>query len=95
MNIYKEAKEIAKCNAKIRHLAEKLSDKIDTEGLEWETAQFVSFSKEDEEHYRKRGNETKDYFVDQTTGYCEDNFYGYVYFKTDVPGQYVRVHFDM
>lgn len=95
MNIYKEIKEIAKCCAKIARLAEKLKDNLDTDGLEWETACFVSLSKEEIEHFEQSNGVTDDYYVDQWTGYCGDDFYGWVYFKTDVPGQYVQVHFEM
>lgn len=95
MNVYKEAKEIAKCNAKILSLAEKLSGKIDAEGLDWSSATFVSLSKEDIDDFDPITSVTEDYLVDQSTGYCEDDYYGYVYFKTDVPGQFVRIYFEM
>lgn len=95
MNTYKEVKEIAKCNAKVAHLAEKLEKIVDTDGLEWETARFVSLSKEEIEDFEQSNGVTDDYYVNQWTGYCEDDFHGYVYFKTDVPGQFVQVHFDM
>lgn len=95
MNTYKEIKEIAKCNAKIKSLAAKLSEKIDTEGLDWSSATFVSLSKEDIDGFNPVTSVTEDYLVDQSTGYCEDDYYGYVYFKTDVPGQFVRIYFAM
>lgn len=95
MNVYKEAKEIAKCNAKIQSLAAKLSEKIDAEGLDWSSATFVSLSKEDIDDFNPVTSVTEDYLVDQSTGYCEDDYYGYVYFKTDVPGQFVRVYYEM
>lgn len=38
---------------------------------------------------------TDEYYVDQWAGYAEDDYHGELYFKTNVPGQYVRVHFDM
>lgn len=94
MEIYKEIKEIAKAMAKVKHLAEKISEKIDTEGFDWASAEFVSLDKEDIKHFGFEGT-TEDYYVDQWTGYCEDDYHGYLYFKTDVPGQYVRVYFQM
>lgn len=94
MEIYKEIKEIAKAMAKVKHLAEKISEKIDTEGFDWASAEFVSLDKEDIKHFGFEGT-TEDYYVDQWTGYCEDDYHGYLYFKTDVPGQFVRVYFKM
>ena len=94
MEIYKEIKEIAKAMAKVKHLAEKISEKIDTEGFDWASAEFVSLDKEDIKHFGFEGT-TDEYFVDQWTGYCEDDYHGYLYFKTDVPGQFVRVYFAM
>ena len=94
MEIYKEIKEIAKAMAKVKHLAEKISEKIDTEGFDWASAEFVSLDKEDIKHFGFEGT-TDEYFVDQWTGYCEDDYHGYLYFKTDVPGQFVRVYFEM
>lgn len=95
METFKEVKEIAKCVSKIGFLAKKLDALMDTDGIEWYTAQFVSLDKEDIEHFKNTNGVTEEYFVDQWTGYCEDDFHGELYFKTDVPGQYVRVHFDM
>lgn len=95
MNKYREVKEIAKCVGKLKRLAEQLADKIDAEGIDWSSAEFVTLTKEDREHFEKTNGVTEDYYVDQTQGYVEDYFYGYLYFATDVPGQYVKVWFDM
>lgn len=95
MNEYKEIKQIAKCMSKVDHLKKILDDKIDCEGIDWTTAHFVGLSKEDIEHFKRSYSETEDYFVDQSVGYCGDDFFGWLYFKTDVPGQYVKVHFSM
>ena len=96
MTIYKEAKGIAKCVSKMYRLAEKLGERgFDNDGINWTTAKLVSLGKEDIEHFKDTNGVTEEYFVDQWTGYCEDDYHGELYFKTDVPGQYVRVHFDM
>lgn len=95
MNIFKEVKEIAKKNAQIKFLIDKLSNETDTEDVDWTTAEFVSLSKEDINRFKLSNSETEDCFVYQRTGYVEDNFYGWLYFKTDVPGQYVRVYFSI
>ena len=95
MRTFKEVKEIAKCVSKIGTLVQRLDESIDTDGINWFTATLVSLRKEDIEHFEKSNGETEEYFVDQWTGYCVDDYHGELYFKTDVPGQYVRVHFDM
>lgn len=95
MEAFNEVKEIALRVSEIGTLVDKLEDYIDTEGINWYTAAFVSLDKEDIEHFEKTNGVTESYFVDQWTGYAEDDYHGELYFKTDVPGQYVRVHFDM
>lgn len=95
MKVYKEIKEIAKLNSKKKHLVAKLvGANFDTEGIAWDTAKFVSLSKEDIEVFENTNGVTEDYFVSQSCGYLGDDFYGHLYFKTDVPGQYVRVYFE-
>ena len=92
MNIYKEIKEIAKCNSKIERLVDKLSERFDVgDDIEWNTAIFVSMKDED---LKRLDLVDDDYYSDHHKGYWEDGFYGWLYFKTDVPGQYVRVHFQ-
>lgn len=93
MNVYPEVKKICSLNLKMAELIKKLSDKIDLGGVRWETAEFVKLNKQDIEYMKERYYETNDYFTEQHVGYQEDDFYGYLYFKTDVPGQYVRVYF--
>lgn len=94
MKIFKEVKEIAKAMSKVRNLGLKMADYIDPQGIDWTSAEFVNLSKEDLEHFQDN-EKTDEYLVVQWTGYCEDDFHGYLYFKTDVPSQYVRVRFDM
>lgn len=96
MNIYKEIKEIAKCNSKIKRLADKVNEKMQTDNfscndIEWETARLVTMSRKDLE---KLDLVDDDYYSEHHRGYLEDDFYGWLYFKTDVPGQYVKVHFS-
>lgn len=94
MNLYAEAKEIAKCVAKMRGFIKKLEDKgLDIEGIEWESARLVGLDKETIQYIKDRGGETEDYYVEQWAWYCKDDFSGIVYFKTDVRGQYVAVDF--
>ena len=92
MKIYKEIKEIAKCNSKIDRLIDRLSERFDVgDGIEWNTAILVSMSEKD---LKRLDLVDGDYYSDHHKGYWQDDFYGWLYFKTDVPGQYVRVHFQ-
>lgn len=93
MKVYKEIKEITKCVSKIRKLEKILDEKIDASDIDWSTAEFVGLTKKDIERFEKTHNACEEYFVEQHTGYCEDDFYGWLWFKTDVNGQYVKVHF--
>lgn len=68
------------------------SERFDVgDGIEWNTALFVSMKDED---LKRLDLVDDDYYSDHHKGYWEDDFYGFLYFKTDVPGQYVRIHFQ-
>ena len=97
-----ELKKIAGLNDKIRRLAKTVGEKIDAEGLRLEDARLFCGCTTDGKHLYHDGGRLDNcglvdnlYYCDQHTGYCEDYFYGTLYFKTDVPGQYVSVPFDM
>lgn len=96
--IYKEIKRIACLNAQINRLVYALGGKIDDCGIDWNSAELVSGLTVGE-HGLYHGETCiaewcDDYFVKQHTGYCEDDYYGHLYFRTDVPGQYVKVYFN-
>ena len=101
VDICPEVKKIACAVDKINRLNKKLSEKFDVEGIEWNTAELITGCSEKDGHLYKNGcrldsgNGETEYYVDQCTGYCGDDFHGWLYFKTDVPGQFVQVHFDM
>ena len=101
VDIYPEVKKIAGAIDKINRLSEKLSKKLDDEGIEWCTAKLITGCSERNGHLYKdgdrldNGNGETEYYVNQEVGYCGDDFHGYLYFKTNVPGQFVQVHFDM
>lgn len=102
MVIYPEFKKIAGMNAAIERLAQKLSMKMDLDGLNFKEAYLISGCKEEKGHLIHAGVALDNaglvddlYYCDQSTGYCEDNFFGTLYFKTNVPGQFVAVPFDM
>ena len=101
MRIFKEVKKIANKMSQIHQLIKKLENNphFDAEGLEWESVEFVSGLQEKKDGLYKNGRRIAkngfDYYCAQTTGFCEDDYYGWVYFKTDVPGQFVKVFFHM
>ena len=96
MNTYKEIKEIAKLRAKTKRLINVIAEKYGDmcEGVDWDSAEFVSLDREDIQDFITHNGEEEDYFVEQSRGYFEDDYYGHLYFKTDVPGQYVKVYFE-
>lgn len=102
MTIFPEMKKIAGLNAAIERLAKKLSMKMDVDGLYFDRAYLIEGCKEKRGHLFQ-GGATLDnsglvddlYYCYQITGYCEDDFYGTLYFKTNVPGQFVAVPFEM
>ena len=99
MPIYKAAKRIACINAQLARQVELMNQEIDPDGIEWWSAELVSglTARDGKLYYGDFpvAEWADEYYVDQTQGYSEDNYYGWLYFRTDVPGQYVRVHFDM
>lgn len=95
MNTYKEIKEIAKCVSKIQRLAKKLEEELCIDGMDWERAELVSLTKEQIRRFEKTNGVTFSYFVEQHQyDYSEDSYYGWLWFKTDVNGQYVKVPFE-
>lgn len=101
MKIHPEAKRIAAVMDKQRRLVEKLGEKIDVEGFNWGASKLISGCSERNGHLYQDGRRLdngyagEDYYCCQYNGYCEDYYYGTLYFKTDVPGQFVAVPFEM
>lgn len=102
MVIYHEMKEIAQKNEEIKSLAEKLEEIIDCDGLDFDKAYFVNGCQERNGHLYQDGKRLDnhglvddEYYCTQQTGYCEDDYYGTLYFKTDIPGVFVAVPFEM
>lgn len=95
--IYKEIKRIACLNAQISRLVDILGERFEDYGIDWHSAELVSGLTVGERGLYKGkiciAEWCDDYFVRQYAGYCEDDYYGYLYFRTDVPGQYVKVEF--
>lgn len=105
MNTYPEIKKIAELNEEIEKLIEKLSTQLDVDGLDFFAAHFVKDCVEKNNHlYDSEGNQLDndcdgpvddDYYCLQYTGYFADDYYGRLYFKTDVPGTFIEVPFQM
>ena len=102
MNIYPDIKKIASANAKISECIRRLEDKIDCDGLSFAFAHYIDGCTEKCGHLYHKGHQLDncglvddDYYCCQHTGYLEDDFYGTIYFKTNVPGQFVAVPFSM
>lgn len=97
----KDLKKLAMLNARqdrmIKHIIDTAD--LDPDGLELQTAELITGCVErNGKLYRNGyciGTNEGDYYCNQSQGYCEDHFFGYLYFKTDVPGEYVKIHFDM
>ena len=102
MNIYPELKKIAGANAKIDRLVKKVSEKLYADGLELGSAHLINGCSEKNGHLYQNGHRLDNYglvddnyYCRQFAGYCEDYFYGTLYFKTNVPGQFVAIPFQM
>lgn len=95
--IYKEIKRIACLNAQRDRFINILEERFEDYGIDWHSAELVSGLTVGERGlYHGEiciAEWCDDYFVDQHTGYCEDDYYGSLYFRTDVPGQYVKVSY--
>lgn len=96
MIIIPELKKIAGLRARIKRLAETIENKTGLDELDFEGAYFIEGCSAKGNHLYRYGDRLDNcglvddlYYCKQYTGYCEDDFYGTLYFKTDVPGQYV------
>lgn len=103
MTIFKEIEKIAMLNEKKKRLIELINAKYgdmnnDSDWgmvIDWDTAELVTLSKADIASFRKNGNATEKYFIIHSTGYYSGtSYYGYLWFKTGVQGQYVKVFFE-
>ena len=97
-----EIKKIAGMNEKIIRLENIIENKMETDGLDFQNAYFVNGCKEKNGHLYQGDSRLDNgglvdglYYCCQYTGYCEGDFYGTLYFKTNVPGQFVAVPFRL
>lgn len=98
MIIYPEIKKIAGALRKIERLSATLAGKIDADGLDFKSCYLVNGCKEVKGHLYKQGYriDTGGLLDDAYYSFknCEDYYFGALYFKTNVPGQFVAVPFE-
>lgn len=102
MKIIPELKKIACLNSRIDHLADVLSKKIDDEVIDFRSAVLVSGLHVEGQHLYNRHGLCLDncglvddlYYCWQCEDGYEYDYFGTMYFKTDVPGQYVAVQYQ-
>lgn len=107
MKIYKDIKKIADKVVQINHLCEEINhlckiiekEGIDVKGkdVDWCKAELVSgITVKDGYLYRngyRIAKENDDYYSHRMS-YFEGDDFGFLYFRTDVPGQYVEVYYE-
>ena len=102
MKVFKELKEIALMNEKRDELFENLSEKIDGDDLDVVHAKIIRGCEEKNGHlYNSDGKRLDNYglvddvyYCHQQQGYCEDDYYGTLYYATDEKGVFVAVPFS-
>ena len=102
MIVIPEIKKIAGAMKKIERLIERCERQFDCDGLDFRSAYLIDGCAERNGHLYQNGDQIdRDglvddlYYCTQYTGYLGDDFYGTLYFKTNVPGQFVAVPFAM
>ncbi|MCQ2744565.1 MAG: hypothetical protein MJ230_07225 [bacterium] len=100
MKVYKELEEIARMNAKIADAVNRLEKDGDWDGLDIQCAMLIDNCVERNGHlYRgdrqldNYGLVDDEYYCEQYSGYCEDDFHGSLYFATDTKGLFIEVPF--
>lgn len=100
MIIYPEIKKIAGALRKIERLSALLDEKIGMAGVSYKSCYLVDGCSEDNAHLYKSGCRIDHASLIDGTYYnlfgdsCS-GFYGTLYFRTNVPGQFVAVPFVM
>lgn len=98
MIIYPEIKKIVGALRKIERLSATLAGKIDADGLNFKNYYLINGCKEVKGHLYKQGYRIDTggllddaYYFSKNGG---DSYFGTLYFKTNVPGQFVAVSFE-
>ena len=100
MIIYAEFRELANACDNIRATAEKLKHKIDISDMGLFEVYLSRGCTERDGHLFQDGKQLDNcgvqfnqYYLQQFHGFCEDSYYGTMYFKTTTPGEFVAVPF--
>ena len=101
--ILKEPEQICLAVLEIEGLVKQLVEiDEDYKYADWTHAEFVEGLEEDEDAMilLHDGNQIAEYgddnyFVNQWTGYAPDDYHGYMYFRTNRSGVYVKVYYEM
>lgn len=102
MKVYKEFKTIALLNEIIMELCEKVGQELDIDCLDLGSANIVRNCEERQGHlYNGNGKRLDncglvddEYYCYQLQGYCEDDFYGKLYYATEEKGVFVEIPFQ-
>ncbi len=98
---WRQLKKLAMMNVRQMRLIDQINIRMDieTDGFCLDGARLITGCVErNNKLYRDGillGKDEGEYYCRQYQGYSEDSFYGYVYFKTDVPGEFVKIPFDI
>ena len=98
---WRQLKKLAKLNARQNRLMDQINKRedVDAHDLCLELAELITGCVERNNRlYRDGillGKDEGEYYCWQYQGYSEDSYYGFVYFKTDVPGEFVEIPFDI
>lgn len=96
---WRQLKKLAMMNARQKRLISQINIRMDieTDGFCLDGAQLITGCVErNNKLYRDGillGTDEGEYYCRQYQDYCVDSFFGNVYFKTDVPGEFVKIPF--
>lgn len=97
MKIYKEVEQIMQRYNEIEELIDKLSKKIydavsSDLSFDFSNINLVELTDDQIKSYRDDLNNS--FLVEQHTGYCAEDYYGFVYFATKEKNKFIKVYFE-
>lgn len=97
MKNYEEVEEIVRLNKKRHELSHAIEERNNLEcmGIEWNTAKFVTLTEKqlaDMDCHKVRNCD--DIYIREFSGSFSYYSFGELFFKTNTPDVYVRVHFN-
>lgn len=95
MIIYPELERIVEINEERNSLIFKLSTITDIEGLDFDRAELVKLSDKQIKRFIDTNNFVDgEYLVEQHTGFCEDYYYGFMWFKAKEKNMFIKIPFE-